>query len=123
MQSPDGDCDNDGVKNRYDADDDNDLLTDATEVAIGTVPCNADSDGDGVEDGYEFQSAKDLNDDEYQHPNQNLPYPGKQPVPEPAVRRRRPRLRRRLADARERAGPVALQLHREPHGDAHADRG
>ena len=42
-------------------------------------------------------------------------------VPEPALRRRRPRLRRRLADARERAGPVALQLLREPHGDAHAD--
>ena len=83
VQSPDGDCDKDGVKNRYDADDDNDLLTDATEVAIGTVPCNADSDGDGVEDGYEFQSAKDLNDDEHQNPNQNLPYPGKRPYPNP----------------------------------------
>jgi hypothetical protein len=83
VQSPDGDCDKDGVKNRYDADDDNDLLTDATEVAIGTVPCSADSDGDGVEDGYEFQSAKDLNDDEHQNPNQNLPYPGKRPYPNP----------------------------------------
>ena len=83
MQSPDGDCDEDGVKNRYDADDDNDLLTDATEVAIGTVPCSADTDGDGVEDGYEFQSAKDLNDDEYQNPNQILPYPGKRPYPNP----------------------------------------
>ncbi|MEZ0292281.1 MAG: IPT/TIG domain-containing protein [Solirubrobacteraceae bacterium] len=83
VQSPDGDCDKDGVKNRIDADDDNDLLTDATEVAIGTVPCNADSDGDGVEDGYEFQSAKDLNDDEHQNPNQNLPYPGKRPYPNP----------------------------------------
>ena len=29
-------------------------------------PCKADTDGDGVEDGYEYQSAKDLNDDEYQ---------------------------------------------------------
>jgi hypothetical protein len=83
VQSPDGDCDGDGVKNKADADDDNDLLTDATETAIGTVPCAADSDGDGVEDGFEFQSAKDLNDDEYQNPNQNLPYPGKRPYPNP----------------------------------------
>ncbi len=37
-----------------------------------------------MEDGYEYQSARDLNDDEDQQPNTYLPYPGKQPVPEPA---------------------------------------
>src|SRR5215218_6046486 len=105
---PDGDCDGDGTKNRYDGDDDNDgladewefdcdrngvlnrdqadddsdLLDDGTETAIGTNPCALDSDGDGVEDGYEYQSARDLNDDEYQgDPNEVLPYPGKRPYP------------------------------------------
>jgi hypothetical protein len=77
------DCDRNGVLNRDQADDDSDLLSDATETAISTDPCNADSDGDSIEDGYEFQSAKDLNDDEYQEPNQNLPYPGKRPYPNP----------------------------------------
>jgi hypothetical protein len=78
------DCDDDGAKNGVDADDDNDLLSDLTEKAIGTDPCKLDTDGDGVEDGYEYQSAKDLNDDEYQgDPNQVLPYPGKRPYPNP----------------------------------------
>ncbi len=62
---PDGDCDLDKVLNRDDADDDNDLLPDATEAAMKTDPCKSDSDEDGVTDGYEFQSAVDLNDDEY----------------------------------------------------------
>ena len=44
-----------------DTDDDNDLLPDTTEVAIGTDPCNADSDGDGMQDGWEYQSSIDLN--------------------------------------------------------------
>ena len=47
------------------------------------MPCNSDSDGDGVQDGYEFKSAQDLNDDEYQQPNTYLPYPGKRPYPNP----------------------------------------
>ena len=82
--SSDGDCDSDGVVNGVDADDDGDLLADDTERAIGTAPCSLDTDGDGVEDGYEYQSAQDLNDDEYQgDPNQNLPYPGKRPYPNP----------------------------------------
>ena len=34
-----------------------------------------------MEDGYEYQSAKDLNDDEHQQPNKDLPYPGKRPYP------------------------------------------
>src|SRR3954452_20179088 len=33
---PDGDCDGDGVKNSVDVDDDNDLLPDQLELAIGT---------------------------------------------------------------------------------------
>ena len=82
VPSGEADCDNDGAKNKVDEDDDNDLLSDVTEKAIGTDPCNLDTDGDGVEDGYEYQSAKDLNDDEYQgDPNQVLPYPGKRPYP------------------------------------------
>ena len=80
----DGDCDSDGTKNKFDGDDDNDLLDDVTEKAIGLDGCKLDTDGDGVEDGYEYQSAKDLNDDEYQgDPNQVLPYPGKRPYPNP----------------------------------------
>jgi hypothetical protein len=79
-----GDCDSDGTKNKYDADDDNDLLSDVSEKALGIDPCKLDTDGDGVEDGYEYQSAKDLNDDEYQgDPNEVLPYPGKRPYPNP----------------------------------------
>jgi hypothetical protein len=79
-----GDCDSDGTKNGVDGDDDNDLLEDLTEKAIGTDGCKLDTDGDSIEDGYEYQSAKDLNDDEYQgDPNQVLPYPGKRPYPNP----------------------------------------
>src|SRR3954447_2540087 len=83
ITQPDADCDGDGVLNKADTDDDNDLLSDSEEVAIGTDSCKADTDGDGVEDGYEYQSARDLNDDEYQDPNRFLPYPGKRPYPNP----------------------------------------
>ena len=58
---PDGDKDADGITN-------------AREAQIGTDPCNADSDGDGMVDGYEYQSALDLN-------SIALPYPGKRPWP------------------------------------------
>ena len=77
------DCDSDGTPNRVDTDDDNDLLPDTLEKSLRLDPCNADTDGDGVEDGYEYQSAKDLNDDEYQNPNAYLPYPAKTPYPNP----------------------------------------
>jgi hypothetical protein len=77
------DCDRNGTLNRDQADDDSDLLSDATETAVKTDGCKADSDGDGVEDGYELQSALDLNDDEYQEPNNSLPYPAKRPYPNP----------------------------------------
>lgn len=79
--APPVDCDGDGVPNASEADDDNDLLGDATESSLRLDPCNADSDGDGVGDGYEHQSARDLNDDEFQDPNQFLPYPAKRPYP------------------------------------------
>jgi hypothetical protein len=68
------DCDGDGIPNSQDSDDDNDGLPDATELAIGTNPCNKDTDGDGVEDGFEQTSARDLN-------GSALPYPGKKPYP------------------------------------------
>jgi hypothetical protein len=83
VTDPDADCDGDGVANRTDADDDNDLLADTTEAAISSLlnSCAADTDGDGVEDGYEYQSARDLNDDEHQNPNAYTPYPRKLPYP------------------------------------------
>ena len=82
---PNADCDGDGQVNRVDADDDNDLLSDAYERSVSKLldTCKADTDGDGVEDGYEYQSAKDLNDDEYEVPNNPTPYPRKLPYPNP----------------------------------------
>ena len=79
----DGDCDGDGVLNGSEGDDDGDLLSDATEAALKTDSCNADSDGDGVTDGYEYQSAVDLNDDEYRNPQNVVPAPEKRPYPNP----------------------------------------
>ena len=81
--SPEGDCDADGVKNAVDLDDDNDLLPDGLELSLPLDPCVIDTDGDGVEDGYEYLSAIDLNNDDYQSPNVSLPYPGKTPYPNP----------------------------------------
>jgi hypothetical protein len=72
----DGDCDHDGITNRFEGDDDNDLLDDATETAVGTDPLHADSDRDGMGDAFEYWSARDLND-------RNQPYPGKRPYPNP----------------------------------------
>src|SRR5436305_3212540 len=42
-------------------DTDGDLIPDVTEAQIKTDPCKKDTDGDGVEDGYEYYSALDLN--------------------------------------------------------------
>ncbi len=78
---PNGDCDGDGQINRVDTDDDNDLLSDELEKSLDLDGCKADTDGDKVEDGYEYQSARDLNDDEHQSNNQYLPYPEKRPYP------------------------------------------
>ncbi|HEY6890724.1 MAG TPA: IPT/TIG domain-containing protein [Solirubrobacter sp.] len=80
---PDGDCDSDGIKNGVDLDDDNDLLPDSLELSLLLDPCSGDTDSDGVEDGFEYQSAIDLNNDDYQSPNQSIPYPGKTPYPNP----------------------------------------
>jgi hypothetical protein len=55
------DCDHDGIPDAVDPDDDNDLLTDDQEAWLGSNPCSADSDGDGVSDYFEYQSAVDLN--------------------------------------------------------------
>ena len=52
---------------------------------MGLDSCKADSDEDGVPDGYEYQSARDLNDDEYQDTNRPA-LPGPAPLPEPARR-------------------------------------
>jgi hypothetical protein len=65
------------------ADHDGDMVPNALEAQLGTDSCLADTDGDGVGDGYEYKSAVDLNNDDYQEPNQSLPYPGKRPFPNP----------------------------------------
>jgi hypothetical protein len=62
---PSNDCDGDGVPNAKDNDDDNDLLADTLEATVGTDPCKRDSDGDGMSDGWEVQSAKDRNGGTY----------------------------------------------------------
>jgi hypothetical protein len=64
------------------ADTDSDMLPDALEVALGTDPCKYDTDGDGVSDGYEYQSALDLN----RNANAgSIPWPAasKKPYPNP----------------------------------------
>jgi len=53
---------------------DGDLLSNALEASIKTDPCNKDSDGDGVEDGFEHESALDVN-------QRAVPYPRKRPYP------------------------------------------
>jgi len=51
------DNDMDGLCDSGDADDDNDGLSDANEAVFGTNPFNRDSDGDGLLDGTEVDSA------------------------------------------------------------------
>jgi hypothetical protein len=82
--SPEADCDLDGTPNATDTDDDNDLLSDTQEaVQLGTLPCNGDTDGDGVQDGFEYQSALDLNRTVLHGATPPTPYPGKRPFPNP----------------------------------------
>jgi hypothetical protein len=74
-RSPDGDCDRDGIPNRLETDADDDLVSDADEInKYKTDWCNPDTDGDGISDGYEIESALDMN-------SRALPYPGKRPYP------------------------------------------
>lgn len=71
---PPPDCDGDGVGNSSETDDDGDLLDDVREGTLKTDACKRDTDGDGVEDGYEVEAALDVN-------SRALPYPGKRPFP------------------------------------------
>jgi hypothetical protein len=74
-RGPDGDCDNDGVANRLETDADDDLVTDADENdKYKTDACNADTDSDAATDGYEIESALDMN-------SRALPSPNKRPYP------------------------------------------
>ena len=57
-------------------DEDKDSLSNGLEKSIGTDPCRLDTDTDGLSDGWEYQSALDLNSRAY-------PYPGKKPWPNP----------------------------------------
>jgi len=57
-------------------DEDKDSLNNGLEKSVGTDPCRADTDTDGLSDGWEYQSALDLNSRAY-------PYPGKKPWPNP----------------------------------------
>lgn len=74
-----GDCDQDSILNATDLDDDNDLLTDVEEQAIGTDACVYDSDGDSVSDYYEYRVAYEFNGGPV------LPYPGRAPYPNPLI--------------------------------------
>jgi hypothetical protein len=49
----------DGIGDVCDDDDDNDALTDAQEIALGTNPLEADTDGDGFDDGMEVAAGTD----------------------------------------------------------------
>jgi hypothetical protein len=57
-------------------DQDQDSLSNGLEKSVGTDPCRLDTDTDGLSDGWEYQSALDLNSRAY-------PYPGKKPWPNP----------------------------------------
>ncbi len=87
--STDPDCDADGLRNSVDPDDDNDLLSDSLEVSLKLDPCNPDTDGDGMTDGWEYQSAIDLNNAGCNVPGYPTPcapatpYPWKVPYPNP----------------------------------------
>src|SRR4051794_40616420 len=58
------------------ADQDKDSLSNGLETSLGLDPCRVDTDTDGLTDGWEYQSAIDLN-------SRAVPYPGKKPWPNP----------------------------------------
>lgn len=66
------------AKANLSADNDQDGLSNGLELGLAnpTDPCNADTDGDGMVDGYEYFSAVDLN-------GSAVPFPGKRPWPNP----------------------------------------
>jgi hypothetical protein len=57
-------------------DEDKDSLSNGLEKGVGIDPCRGDTDTDGMADGWEYQSALDLN-------SRAFPYPGKKPWPNP----------------------------------------
>jgi hypothetical protein len=61
-------------------DEDKDSLTNDLEKKVSTDPCVADTDTDGMTDGWEYQSARDLNSSAYPYP---VTYPGKRRWPNP----------------------------------------
>jgi hypothetical protein len=69
-------CTLESARQALNADADGDALTNGLELTIRTDPCAADSDGEGIPDGYEYESALDYN-------SRALPYPGKRPYPNP----------------------------------------
>jgi hypothetical protein len=73
---PNGDCDHDGIPNSQETDSDGDLIPNSVEIKYGLDPCNPDTDGDGMIDGWEYYSALDLN-------SRAVPFPGKRPYPNP----------------------------------------
>lgn len=77
-----GDCDKDGQVNSVDADDDNDMLSDVVEKAIGTQACVLDTDGDEVSDYYEHRVALEWNNGLADR-LQVLPYPQLLTYPNP----------------------------------------
>ena len=71
---PPSDVDKDGIPDSSDPDNDNDFLDDSVEKTHGTNTRLKDTDGDGLEDGWEYYAAKDLN-------VKAVPYPGERPFP------------------------------------------
>lgn len=80
-RGPEGDCDSDKIKNKDDTDDDNDLLPDATELAIATDVCEKDTDLDGMSDYYEYRVGFEYNSGA----SLVIPYPSLRPYPNPLV--------------------------------------
>lgn len=78
-RGPNGDCDADRVLNKDDADDDNDLLPDTTELSIATDVCERDTDLDGISDYYEYRVGFEFNSGV----TLVIPYPGLRPYPNP----------------------------------------
>jgi IPT/TIG domain-containing protein len=62
-------------------DQDADGMPNGIELAYGVDPCNPDTDGDGITDGYEYESARDLN--AHDSSVSGRPYPGSRPWPNP----------------------------------------
>jgi len=55
------DCDGDLIVDSVDDDDDNDRLSGTLEASLKLGTCNADTDGDGLEDGFEHPCLPDYN--------------------------------------------------------------